>query len=81
MGIALFEASSGTGAFFLLYNSIPISLSPRELNMTELLLKAPYSSQIDILLPKKGLKNSNTIIKCGIWQPVKFQLVSRSWIG
>ena len=21
----------------------------------------------------------NTIIKCGIWQPVKFQLVSRSW--
>ena len=21
----------------------------------------------------------NTIIKCGTWQPVKFQLVSRSW--
>ena len=21
----------------------------------------------------------NTIIKCGAWQPVKFQLVSRSW--
>ena len=23
----------------------------------------------------------NTIINCGIWQPVKFQLVSRSWNG
>ena len=23
----------------------------------------------------------NTVIKCGIWQPVKFQLVSRFWTG
>ena len=45
-------------------------------------LKAPYSTKIDILLSKKGLIIDiciNTIIKYGIWQPVKFQLVSRSW--
>ena len=30
------------------------------------LLKAPYSSKIDILLSKKVLKNMNTIINCGI---------------
>ena len=50
-------------------------------------VKPPYASKIDILLSKKGLINwymvhcINTVIKCGIWQPVKFQLVSRSWIG
>ena len=47
------------------------------------ILKAPYCSKIDILLSKKGLiklmYDINTIIKCGTWQPVKFQLVSGSW--
>ena len=27
----------------------------------------------------KFIYGINTIIKCGAWQPVKFQLVSRSW--
>ena len=46
------------------------------------LLKAPYfSEKIDFFLSKKGLIDLcsiNMIIKCGIWQPVHFQLVSRS---
>ena len=50
--------------------------------ISELLL----STKIDIFfLSKKGLKiliyGINTIIKCDTWQPVKFQLVSRSWTG
>ena len=43
-----------------------------------MLLKAPYSSKIDIFIPIKCLKNINTIIKYGIRQPVKFQFASRS---
>ena len=43
-------------------------------------LKAPYSSKTDILLSKQDLV-SYTIIKYGIWQPVKFQLISHSWTG
>ena len=43
-------------------------------------LKAPYSSKTDILLSKKDLV-SYTIIKYGIWQPVKFQLIFHSWTG
>ena len=46
--------------------------------------KAPYSSKIDIFIQErfnKLLYAINTIIKCGIWQPVKFQLVSRFWTG
>ena len=37
-------------------------------------LKAPYSSKIDILIQERFNKliySINTIIKCGIWQPVK----------
>ena len=45
-------------------------------------LKAPYSSKIlDIIIQEQFYKlvyGINTIIKCGTWQPVKFQLVSRS---
>ena len=29
----------------------------------------------------KLIYSINTIIECGIWQPVKFQLVSRFWTG
>ena len=43
-------------------------------------LKAPYSSKIDIFFIQERFNNLiysiNTIIKCGIWEPVKFQLVS-----
>ena len=45
-------------------------------------LKAPCSSNIVILLSKKGLINWYIVlivIKYGTWQPVKFQLVSQSW--
>ena len=45
------------------------------------ILKAPYSSKIDILLSKKGLMNWYMIIKCGTWQPIKCQSVSHSWTG
>ena len=53
------------------------------------IFKAPYSSKIDILLSKKKKKKKinkliygiNSFKKCCIWQPVKFQLVSRSWTG
>ena len=48
-------------------------------------LKTTFSSKIDILFSKKGLKkvkkNINTIIKCGTWEPITFQLVSHSWTG
>ena len=42
--------------------------------------------KIDIFLSKKGFINwynygINMIIKCGIWQPVKFQLVCHFWTG
>ena len=52
--------------------------------ITSYFLKAPYSLKIGILSSKKVWINAviygiNTIIKCGTWQPVKFQLVSRSW--
>ena len=40
-----------------------------------------YSAKIDILLSKKVLRNWYIIIKCGTWQSVRFQLVSRSWTG
>ena len=39
-------------------------------------LKASYSSKIDIFYPNKLIYSINTIIKCGIWQLVKFQSVS-----
>ena len=42
------------------------------------ILKAPYSSKVDIVLHMQGY-GINTIIKFGNWQPVKFQLVSRFW--
>ena len=53
---------------------------------TQCALKVPYSSKIDIFLfiPERFnqlIYSINTIIKCGIWQPVKFQLVSRFWTG
>ena len=48
-------------------------------------LKAPYSSKTDIFFIKKRFNKLTyiikTIIKCGIWQPVKFQLVSCFWTG
>ena len=37
---------------------------------------APYFSKIDILLSKNLIYGTNTIIKCGTLQPVKFQLVN-----
>ena len=45
-------------------------------------LNAPYSSNINILFQERFNKliyGINTIIKCGTWQPVIFQLVSRPW--
>ena len=45
-------------------------------------LKAPYPSKIGIFLQERFNKliySINTIIKCSIKQPVKFQLVSRFW--
>ena len=47
-------------------------------------VKAPFSSKIDIFIQERYNKliyNINTTIKCGIWQPVKFHLVSRFWTG
>ena len=47
-------------------------------------LKAPYSSKIDIFIQERFNKliySINTIINCGIWQPVKFQLVSLSFLN
>ena len=48
-------------------------------------LKAPYSSKIDIFFIQerfnKLIYSINMIIKCGIWQAVKFQLVSHFWTG
>ena len=57
-----------------------------ELEANWLHLKAPYSSKIDIFHPliiyiNKYIHGINTIIKCGIWQPVKFQLISWFWTG
>ena len=50
-----------------------------------LLFKAPYSSKSSHSIIQerfdKLIYSINTIIKCGIWQPVKFQLVSRFWTG
>ena len=46
--------------------------------------KVPYSSKLDMFDQKmlnKLMYGINTIIKCGIWQPVKFQLVSHLWTG
>ena len=43
------------------------------------ILKAPYFSKIDIFIQERFNKliySINTITKYGIWQPVKFQLVS-----
>ena len=40
-------------------------------------LKAPYPSKIDTFLSKKCL--INCYIVYGIWQPIKFQLVSSFW--
>ena len=45
-------------------------------------LKAPYSSKIDIFAWERFDKLTDgikSIIKCGIWQPIKFQSVSRFW--
>ena len=48
-------------------------------------LKAPYSSKMNIfffVIQERFNKltcSINTIIKCGIWQTIKFQLVSRFW--
>ena len=46
-------------------------------------LKAPYSTKIDSFIIQerfnKLIYSMNTIIKCGTWQPVKFQLVCRFW--
>ena len=47
-------------------------------------LKTPDSSKINIFIEERFnnlIYSTDTIIKCGIWQPVKFQLVSRFWIG
>ena len=47
-------------------------------------LKTSYSSKIDIFIQERFNKliyGINTIIKYGIWQPVKFQFVSRFWTG
>ena len=51
-------------------------------------LKAPYSSKkkkkdIFFFNPRKPffMNGYHNIIKCGIWQPVKFQLISRFWTG
>ena len=54
-----------------------------ELEANWLHLKAPYSSKIDIFHPRfnKYIYGINTIIKCGIWQPAKFQLISWFWTG
>ena len=46
------------------------------------ILKAPYSLKQTFYYPERFNKliySINIIIKCGTWQPVKFQLVSRSW--
>ena len=47
--------------------------------------KAPYSSKIDIFFIQERFNELiygiNTIIKYGIWQPVKFKVVSRFWTG
>ena len=47
-------------------------------------LIAPHSSKIDIFIQErfnKLIHSINMIINCGIWQPEKFQLVSRFWNG
>ena len=48
-------------------------------------LKAPYSSKVGIVFIQERSNtvvcSINTFIKCGIWQPVKFLLVSRFWTG
>ena len=47
-------------------------------------LKAPYSSKIDIFIQERFNKliySIYTIIKCGIRQPVKFQLDFHFWTG
>ena len=49
-----------------------------------LMTKAPYSTKIDIFIQERFNKliyGINIIIKYGIWQPVKFQFVSRFWSG
>ena len=56
---------------------------PQHISRNKKILKAPYSSKIDIFIQERFNKliyGMNTIIKCGTWQPVKFQLVSRSWL-
>ena len=63
------------------FDMLPIQMIPRHGYVT---LKAPYSSKIDIFIQKRFYKliySINTIIKYGIWQPVKFQLVSHFWTG
>ena len=63
------------------------SLMPHYLKKSKgFVLKVPYSSKIDIFIQERFHKliyGTNTIIKCGTWQPAKFQLhvVSRSWTG
>ena len=48
-------------------------------------LMPPYSSTVDIFFIherfNKLIYGINMIIKCGIWQPVKFQIVSRFLTG
>ena len=52
----------------------------RAFNNVSCNLKASYSSKTDILFYKL-IYGIITISKCGTWQPVKFQLGSRSWTG
>ena len=45
-------------------------------------VKAPYSSKIDIFIQErlnKLIYGIDTIIKCGIWQPVKFHKIWHLW--
>ena len=69
--------------YFYMYHNYWSIQTPELLNF--LILKAPYSSKIDIFFIQerfnKLIYSINTILKCGIWQPVKFKLVSRFWTG
>ena len=68
----VFIRSASTKMFQMSIHNIHICGEIRKI------LKAPYSSKIDIFYQErlnKLIYGINTIIKCGIWLPLKFQLV------